>query len=98
MRLASLLAISMLSLLALVTVIPMGVHTQPTSEPPPQVRLSPRAQEEIRQVQARIDNIKPAPPAHPTDPQEPPRRLNLLAKPPLLAQQHPAHNNRPPLF
>jgi len=80
MRLASVFAISMLSLLALVTVIPMRVHTEPTSEAPPQVRLSPRAQEEIRQVEARIDNIEAAALADLTAAQDPVRRITLLGK------------------
>ena len=58
----------------------MRVHTQPTSEPPPQVRLSPRAQEEIRQVEARIDNIETAALADLTAAQDPARRITLLGK------------------
>src|SRR5260370_9734028 len=80
MRLALLLAISMLSLLALVTVIPMRVNTEPTSEAPLQVRLSPRAQEEIRQVEARIDDIEAAALAELPAAPDPARRITLLGK------------------
>src|SRR5260370_3507797 len=80
MRLASLLAIGMLSLLVLGTAILMRVHTEPTSEAPPQVRLSPSAQEEIRQVEARIDNIEAAALADPTAALDHARRITLLGK------------------
>src|SRR5216684_3775575 len=66
MRLASLLAISILSL--------------PTSEAPPQVRLSPRAQEEIRQLEARIDSIEAAALADLTAMADPAGRITLLGK------------------
>src|SRR5215471_7301009 len=78
MKLASLLAISMLSLLAVGTAILTGVHTESTSEAPPQVRLSPRAQEEIRQVEARIDNIEAAALADLAAALHPARRITLL--------------------
>src|SRR6266852_5068792 len=66
MRLASLLAISILSL--------------PTSEAPPQVRLSPRAQEEIRQLEARINSIEAAALADLTAMADPAGRITLLGK------------------
>src|SRR5260370_24144204 len=80
MRLASLLALSMLSLLILGTSVLMRVHTEPTSEAPPQVRLSARAQEEIKQVEARIDNIEAAALADLTAAPDPARRNTLLGK------------------
>lgn len=40
--------------------MPAGVHKAPFSAPPPQVRLSPGAQEEIRQIETRIDNTEAA--------------------------------------
>jgi len=80
MRLASLIAISMLSLLALGTVVPVRVRTQRTSEAPPQVRLSPRAQEEIKQVEARIDTIEAAALADLTAAPDPARRITQLGK------------------
>src|SRR5260370_18119041 len=95
MRLASLLAISMLSLLALVTVIPMRVHTEPTSEAPPQVRLSPRAQEEIRQVEARIDNIEAAALADLTAAPEHARWITPLAKFFLFDKELSINKNQP---
>jgi len=80
MSFASLIATSMLSLLALGTVMPMAVHTEPTSEAPPQVRLSPRAQEEITQVEARIDNIEAVALADLTAAPDTARRITLLGK------------------
>ena len=94
MRLASLLAVSMLSLLALVTVIPVRVHTEPASEAPPEVRLSPRAQEEIRQVEARIDNIEAAALADLTAAPDPARRITLLGKLLLLIRIFPSIRTR----
>src|SRR5260370_15207407 len=80
MRLALLLAVGMLLLLALGTAIPIRVHNEASSEAPPQVRLSPRAQEEIRQVEARIDNIEAAALADLTAAPNPARRITLLGK------------------
>jgi hypothetical protein len=55
MRLVLLLTGWLPFLLALETAVPTGVHNEPFSEAPPEVRLSPRAQDEIKQVEARID-------------------------------------------
>src|SRR5713101_389179 len=72
MRLASLLAISLLSLPAL--------GAAPTSEAPPQVRLSPAAQEEIRQLEARIDKIEAAALADLSAAADHAHRITLLGK------------------
>src|SRR6266851_7906433 len=80
MRLALLLAVGMLLLLAAGTAILIRVHNEASSEAPPQVRLSPRAQEEIRQVEARIDNIEAAALADLTAARDPARRITLLGK------------------
>src|SRR6266851_3277813 len=80
MRLALLLAVGMLLLLAAGTAILIRVHNEASSEAPPQVRLSPRAQEEIRQVEARIDNIEAAALADLTAAPDPARRITLLGK------------------
>ena len=60
MRLVLLLTVWLPFLLALETAVPTGVHNEPFSEVPPEVRLSPRAQDEIEQVEAHIDNIEAA--------------------------------------
>jgi hypothetical protein len=60
MRLVLLLTGWLPFLLALETAVPTGVHNEPFSEAPPEVRLSPRAQDEIKQVEAHIDNIEAA--------------------------------------
>jgi cytochrome c peroxidase len=80
MRLPSLLAISMLSLLALGTAIPMRVHIEATSEVPRQVRLSPRAQDEIKQIEAHINNIEAAALADLRASPDHGRRVALLGK------------------
>jgi cytochrome c peroxidase len=72
MRCATLLAISLLSLPAL--------GTAPTSEAPPQVRLSPAAQEEIRQLEARIDSIEAAALADLPTAADHAHRITLLGK------------------
>lgn len=58
LRVVFLLTIGMLFLLALSAAIPMSLHHESVSEPPPQVRLSPQALGEIKQLEARIDNTE----------------------------------------
>jgi cytochrome c peroxidase len=70
----------LLLLLALGTVMPNRVHTETPSEAPPQVRLSPRAQEEIKQVETRIDNIESAALADLNASPDHARRITLLGK------------------
>jgi cytochrome c peroxidase len=79
MKLALLLAAGM-SLLALGTAIPIRVHGEASSKAPPQVRLSPRAQEEIKQVEAHIDNIEAAALAGLRASPDHSRRITLLGK------------------
>ena len=80
MRIALVPTIGTLSLLTLVPVISMRVHTEPASETPPQLRLSPRAQEEIRQVEAHIDNAEAAALADLAAAPDRARRIALLGK------------------
>jgi cytochrome c peroxidase len=58
----------------------MCVRTEPTSEAPPQVRLSPRAQDEVKQVEAQIDNIEAASLADLSASPDHSRRITLLGK------------------
>jgi hypothetical protein len=67
-----------LLLLALGTVMPARIHTATPSETPPQVRLSPRAQEEIKQVEAHIDIIEAAALAEMNASPDHARRIALL--------------------
>jgi cytochrome c peroxidase len=69
-----------LLVVALATVMPMRVDTETSSEVPPQVRLSPRAQEEIKQVEARIDNIEAAALADMNASPDHAQRIALLGK------------------
>lgn len=80
LRLVLLLAICLLFVLAVGTAITTSVHCEPFSEPPPQVRLSPRAQEEIRQLEARIDNIEAVTLADLNASPDHARRVALLGK------------------
>jgi cytochrome c peroxidase len=54
------LIVTMLLLLALVTAAPVSVRPDTPSGQTPQVRLSPRAEEEIKQVEQHIDAIETA--------------------------------------
>jgi cytochrome c peroxidase len=55
-----LVSVSLLFLLSLGSAIPTGIHKALRSEVSPPLRLSPQAQLEIRQVEARIDNTEAA--------------------------------------
>jgi cytochrome c peroxidase len=60
LRIVSLLATGLLLLLALGRGIPNSVHHRSFLPPPQQVYLSHRTQEEIKELEARIDNIEAA--------------------------------------
>jgi cytochrome c peroxidase len=80
MRLALLLAGGLLFLLALGTAIPIRVPDEPSPETPPPMRLVPRALEEIRQVETRIDNTEAAALADLSASPDRARRIALLGK------------------
>lgn len=79
-KLALPLVVTMLLLLALVTAAPVGLRPDAPSGQIPQVRLSPRAEEEIKQVEQHIDAIEAAALADLGASPDHVRRIALLGK------------------